>query len=57
MHLSVTEVPKMEAWGAKFMKRGDKFAQYQLPGSSYPRSLAPVGYHGGLQWRSASRSN
>jgi fumarate reductase (CoM/CoB) subunit A len=54
--LSVTEVPKMERWGAKFMKRNDKFVQYQLPGSSYPRSLAPVGYHGGLQWRSAFKS-
>ena len=56
VNLSVTEVPKMEKWGAKFMKRNDKFLQYQLPGSSYPRSLAPVGYHGGLQWRSAFKS-
>ncbi len=54
--LSVTEVPKMETWGAKFMKRDGKLLQYQLPGSSYPRSLATTGYHGGLQWRSALRS-
>ena len=56
VNLSVTEVPKMERWGAKFMKRDDKLLQYQLPGSSYPRSLATVGYHGGLQWRSAFKS-
>jgi fumarate reductase (CoM/CoB) subunit A len=56
VNLSVTEVPKMERWGAKFMKRDDKFLQYQLPGSSYPRSLATVGYHGGLQWRKAFKS-
>jgi len=54
--LSVTEVPKMEGWGARFMKRDGKFLQYQMPGSSYPRSLASVGYHGGLQWRHAFRS-
>src|SRR4030042_6097416 len=46
VNLSVTEVPKMERWGAKFMKRDGKLLQYQLPGSSYPRSLATVGYHG-----------
>ena len=56
VNLSVTEVPKMERWGAKFMKRDDKFLQYQLPGSSYPRSLATLGYHGGLQWRKAFKS-
>ena len=56
VNLSVTEVPKMERWGAKFMKRDGKLLQYQLPGSSYPRSLATVGYHGGLQWRSAFRA-
>jgi len=38
-NLSVTEVPKMERWGAQLMKRNDKFLQYQLPGPSYPRSL------------------
>ena len=51
--LSVTEVPKMEKWGAKFVKRGDKFEQIQYPGSSYPRGLLVVGFHGGLQWRKA----
>jgi succinate dehydrogenase/fumarate reductase flavoprotein subunit len=56
VNLSVTEVPKMERWGAQLMKRDGKFLQYQMPGSSYPRSLATVGYHGGLQWRSAFRS-
>jgi fumarate reductase (CoM/CoB) subunit A len=55
-NLSLTEVPKMEAWGARFVKKGDKFVQYQLPGSSYPRSIHPVGYHGGLQWRSAFKT-
>lgn len=56
VNLSVTEVPKMEQWGAKFMKKGDQFLQYQLPGSSYPRTLHPVTYRGGLQWRSAFKS-
>jgi fumarate reductase (CoM/CoB) subunit A len=56
VNLSVTEVPKMERWGAQFRKKDGKFLQYQLPGSSYPRSLATVGYHGGLQWRKAFRS-
>jgi fumarate reductase (CoM/CoB) subunit A len=56
VNLSVTEIPKMEKWGANFMKTGDKFIQYQLPGSSYPRTLHPVGYHGGLQWRKAFKS-
>lgn len=56
VELSVTEVPKMERWGARFMKRDGKFVQVQLPGSSYPRSLTPVSYHGGLQWRAAFRS-
>jgi fumarate reductase (CoM/CoB) subunit A len=51
--LSVTEVPKMEKWGAKFVKRGDKFEQIQYPGSSYPRGLRTLGVHGGLQWRVA----
>lgn len=51
--LSITEVPRMEQWGAKFMKRGDKFEQIQYPGSSYPRALRTVGVHGGLQWRTA----
>jgi fumarate reductase (CoM/CoB) subunit A len=55
VNLAVTEVPKMEKWGAKFMKKGEKFIQFQLPGSSYPRTLHPVGRHGGLQWRKAFR--
>jgi fumarate reductase (CoM/CoB) subunit A len=56
VNLAVTEIPKMEKWGANFMKRGDKFVQFQLPGSSYPRTLHPIGYHGGLQWRKAFKS-
>jgi fumarate reductase (CoM/CoB) subunit A len=56
VNLSVTEIPKMEKWGAHFMKTGNKFIQYQLPGSSYPRTLHPIGYHGGLQWRKAFKS-
>jgi fumarate reductase (CoM/CoB) subunit A len=51
--LAVTEVPKMEKWGAKFLKRGEKFEQIGHPGSSYPRGLRPLGDHGGLQWRTA----
>lgn len=54
--LSLTEVPKMEKWGAKFVKRGEKFDQVQYPGSSYPRGLRAVGAHGGLQWRTAFSS-
>jgi fumarate reductase (CoM/CoB) subunit A len=54
--LSLTEVPKMEKWGAKFVKRGEKFDQAQYPGSSYPRGLRTVGVHGGLQWRAAFSS-
>lgn len=54
--LSVTEIPKMEKWGANFMKKGTKFVQFQLPGSSYPRTLTPIGFHGGLQWRKAFKS-
>jgi succinate dehydrogenase/fumarate reductase flavoprotein subunit len=56
VELSMTEVPRMEQWGARFMKRDGKFVQVQLPGSSYPRSLTPVTYHGGLQWRAAFRN-
>ena len=56
VHLSVTEVPKMEGWGAKFEKRGDKFLQFQLPGSSYPRTLHPVKHRGGLHWRRAFKT-
>lgn len=56
VNLSVTEVPKMEKWGAKFMKRGDHFVQTQLPGSSYPRTLHSISLHGGLQWRHAFKS-
>jgi succinate dehydrogenase/fumarate reductase flavoprotein subunit len=51
--LSLTEVPKMEMWGAKFVKLGDKFEQTQYPGSSYPRGLRALSVHGGLQWRVA----
>jgi len=51
--LSITECPKMEEWGAKFYKDGDKFVQVQYPGSSYPRGLLPVGLNAGLQWRRA----
>ena len=56
VELSITEVPKMEQWGARFMKRNGRFVQVQLPGSSYPRSLTPVSYHGGLQWRAAFKA-
>lgn len=56
VNLSLTEVPKMEKWGARFMKKGDKFIQFRLPGASYPRTLHPVGYHGGLQWRKAFKN-
>ena len=56
VELAVTEVPKMEQWGAKFMKDGDKFIQFQLPGSSFPRTLHPLGRHGGLQWRKAFKN-
>ena len=56
VNLSVTEVPKMEKWGAKFLKDGDKFVQYQLPGSSYPRTLNPIGHRGGLHWRRAFKT-
>ena len=55
-NLSVTEVPKMETWGAKFLKDGEKFVQYQLPGSSYPRTLNPIGHRGGLHWRRAFKN-
>ena len=30
-NLAVSEVTKMEKWGAKFTKRGDKFVQYLSP--------------------------
>ena len=53
--LAVTEVPKMEQWGAKFLKKGDKFAQYETPGATYARSLTPIG-HGGVQWSNALRA-
>lgn len=56
VRLSVAEVPKMEKWGARFQKNGDKFVQYQLPGSSYPRTLHPIGRHGGLHWRKAFKA-
>jgi len=51
--LAVTEVPKLELWGAKFMKKDGKFEQVQHPDSSYPRSLRLAGVHGGLQYRVA----
>lgn len=51
-HLAVTEVVKLEDWGAKFLKKGDKFVQYMTPGATYPRSLHPVGM-GGVQLRKA----
>jgi len=54
--LSVTECPKMEQWGARFIKDGDKFVQVQYPGSSYPRGLLPVGLNAGLQWRRAFKN-
>jgi fumarate reductase (CoM/CoB) subunit A len=56
VNLSVTEIPKMEKWGARFQKIGEKFRQYQLPGSSFPRTLHPIGRHGGLHWRKALKT-
>ena len=56
VNLSMTQIPMMEAWGAKFQKQNGKFIQYQLPGSSYPRSLQPVGYPGGIHWTKAFRT-
>lgn len=56
VNLSVTEIPKMEKWGARFQKIGEKFRQYQLPGSSYPRTLHPIGRHGGHHWRKALKT-
>jgi fumarate reductase (CoM/CoB) subunit A len=51
--LAVTEVPKLEKWGAKFVKRDNgNYYQIKLPGSSYPRTLVAVG-SGGVQWRRA----
>jgi fumarate reductase (CoM/CoB) subunit A len=51
-----TEVPKLEDWGAKFMKKPDgKFYQLQLPGSSYARTLNAIG-PGGIQWRRAFKN-
>ncbi len=52
VNLAVTEVPKMEKWGVKFKKIGNKFFQYLTPGASYPRSLEPIG-HSGPQYRRA----
>lgn len=54
--LSLTEVTKLEKWGAIFRKVGDKFLQLQFPGSTYPRTLMTPGSFGGLQWRKAYRS-
>lgn len=42
VNLAVTEIPKLETWGAKFKKTGNKFAQYLTPGATYPRSLVPL---------------
>ena len=53
VHLAITEVPKLEKWGARFEKHGDKLLQTQVPGSSYPRTLNAIGFHGGRQWRTA----
>ncbi len=53
--LAVNEIPKMEKWGVKFQKVGDKFFQYATPGASYPRSLHPIG-HAGHQYRGAFSS-
>lgn len=52
VNLSLTEVPKLEVWGAKFKKYGDKFSQRHAPGSTYPRSLEPIGL-AGHQYRRA----
>ncbi len=54
--LSVAEVPKMEEWGARFLKNGEKYIQIQVPGSSYPRSLHTVGHRGGPHWRRALKN-
>ncbi len=54
--LSVTECTKMEKWGARFEKRGEKFVQALYPGSTYPRGLLPQTFNGGLQWRKAFRN-
>lgn len=51
-NLAVTEVPKLDSWGAKFKKIGDKFFQYKPPGATYPRSLEPIG-PAGQQYRKA----
>jgi len=56
VNAAITEVPKLEKWGAKFLKIGDKFLQIQAPGSTYPRSLHSYGLHGGIQWRKAYKS-
>jgi len=65
INLSVTEVPKMGKWGAKFQeRRPPPDSPYRvglprnelyggLPGSTYQRGMAAKGFHGGLQWRAA----
>jgi len=53
VEIAAREVLKMEKWGAKLEKKGDTFVQYETPGSTYPRSLRPVGISGGIQWRKA----
>jgi len=53
VELAVTEVPRMEKWGARFLKEGEKYFQLQVPGSSYPRSLHTSGHRGGPHWRKA----
>ncbi len=44
VNLACSEVTKMEKWGAKFRKKGDKFDQVQYPGSTYPRGLETCRY-------------
>jgi fumarate reductase (CoM/CoB) subunit A len=51
--LSMTEVPRMEEWGARFLKKDEKYVQIRVPGSSYPRSLHTIGHRGGPHWRKA----
>ncbi|MBI3089325.1 MAG: FAD-binding protein [Candidatus Tectomicrobia bacterium] len=54
--LALTEIPKLETWGARFQKEGDKFFQIQLPGASYPRSCTSAVQQGGLEWRRAYKA-
>lgn len=54
--LSIIEVPKMEEWGLKFIKKGEKFDQMLYPGSSYPRGLKIAGYRLGPKLMAALNS-